>query len=72
MEVQISIFKAKNWHKRDTWVISVITDQNQILKDDAKTRSRLNEEYYGNNFKGQRGIRIEKIYSCKQIGTTSW
>jgi hypothetical protein len=72
MEVQISIFKTKNWHKRDTWIVSVVRDKNQILKEDAKTRSRLNEEYYGSKFKGQRGIRIEEIYSCRQIGTTSW
>ena len=72
MEVQISIFKAKNWHKRDTWIVSVIDEKNQILKEDAKTRARLNDEYYGSSFKGQRGIRIEEIYSCRQIGTTSW
>jgi len=72
MEVEISIFKTKNWHKRDTWIVSVIKEKNQILKEDAKTRARLNEEYYGSKYKGQRGIRIEKVYSCKQIGTTSW
>ena len=72
MEVQISIFKAKNWHKRDTWIVSVIEEKNQILKEDAKTRARLNDEYYGSSFKGQRGIRIEEIYSRRQIGTTSW
>lgn len=72
MQVQISIFKAKNWHKRDTWIVTVIEDENQILKQDVKTRARLNDEYYGSKFKGQRGIRIEQVYSCKQIGTTSW
>jgi hypothetical protein len=72
MEVEISIFKAKNWHKRDTWIISVIQDQKKILQEDAKTRARLNDEYYGSKYKGQRGIRIDRINSCKQIGETAW
>jgi hypothetical protein len=72
MEVEVSIFKTKNWHKRDTWIVSVIQDQKKILQEDAKTRARLNDEYYGSKYKGQRGIRIDRIYSCKQIGETAW
>jgi len=72
LEVQIAYFKAKGWRKIDTWVVTYVEDKNNILKEDFKTNSRLQGEIYGAKFKGQRGLRIDKIYSKKQIGITNW
>ena len=72
LEIQLAYFKAKSWRKIDTWAVSFVDDKDKILKDDFVTNSKLNEEIYGSNFKGQRGLRIDKIYSKKQIGITNW
>tara|TARA_R110000803_G_scaffold54405_3_gene111127 strand:+ start:1048 stop:1341 length:294 start_codon:yes stop_codon:yes gene_type:complete len=72
LEVEVAYFKAKGWRKIDTWIVTFVEDHNRILKDDIKTNSRLNEELYGSKFKGQRGLRIDRVHSRKRIGTTNW
>lgn len=72
LEVQVAYFKSKSWRKIDTWVVTYVDEKNNILKEDFKTNSRLQGELYGAKFKGQRGLRIDKIYSKKQIGITNW
>ena len=72
IEMEISYLKGKSWIKIDTWAVSVINDQYRLLKDDSKTRSRLNDKFYGSKYKGQRGIRIERFNSCREVGKTVW
>lgn len=72
LEVEVAYFKAKTWRKIDTWVVTYVEDKDRILKDDFKTNSRLNQELYGKTFKGQRGLRIDRIYTKKRIGITNW
>ncbi len=72
LEIQVAYFKAKGWRKVDTWAVTYVEDQNRILKDDLKTNSRLNEELYGSKFKGQRGLRIDRVKTKRRIGTTNW
>jgi len=72
LEIQVAYFKAKAWRKVDTWAVTYVEDQNRILKDDIKTNSRLNDELYGSKFKGKRGLRIDRVYTRKRIGTTNW
>jgi|TARA_R110000765_G_scaffold185240_2_gene290972 hypothetical protein len=72
LKVEVAYFKAKGWRKIDTWIVTFVEDHNRILKDDIKTNSRLNEELYGSKFKGQRGLRIDRVHSRKRIGTTNW
>jgi len=68
----VAYYKAKSWRKIDTWVVTYVEDQNRILKDDLKSNSRLNEELYGSKFKGQRGLRIDRVHTKRRIGTTNW
>ena len=68
----VAYFKAKSWRKIDTWAVTFVDDKDKILKDDFVTNSKLNDEIYGSKFKGQRGLRIDKIHSKKQIGITNW
>ena len=72
LEVEVAYYKAKSWRKIDTWVVTYVEDHNRILKDDLKTNSRLNEELYGSKFKGQRGLRIDRVNTKRRIGTTNW
>jgi len=72
LQVEVAYYKAKGWRKIDTWVVTYVEDKDRILKDDFKTVSRLNEELYGSKFKGQRGLRIDRVYNKKRIGTTNW
>jgi hypothetical protein len=72
LQVEVAYYKAKGWRKIDTWVVTYVEEKDRILKDDIKTNSRLNDELYGSKFKGQRGLRIDKVYSKKRIGTTNW
>lgn len=72
LEVEMAYFKAKAWRKIDTWVVTFVEDKDRILKDDFKTNSRLNDELYGSKFKGQRGLRIDRVISKKRIGYTNW
>lgn len=72
LEVEVAYYKAKSWRKIDTWVVTYVEDQNRILKDDLKSNSRLNEELYGSKFKGQRGLRIDRVHTKRRIGTTNW
>jgi len=72
LQIEVAYYKAKGWRKIDTWVVTYVEDKDRILKDDFKTVSRLNEELYGSKFKGQRGLRIDRVYNKKRIGTTNW
>jgi hypothetical protein len=62
LEVEMAYFKAKAWRKIDTWVVTFVEDKDRIL----------NDEFYGSKFKGQRGLRIDRVISKKRIGYTNW
>lgn len=54
----------------DTWVVTTIEDENYILREDAKTKDRLFQNIYGKGYKSQKAVRIDKVYSKKQVGYT--
>ena len=72
LDIELAYFKAKAWRKIDTSIVSFIDDKDRILKDDFIVNSKLNDDLYGSKFKGQRGLRIDKIHSKKQVGITNW
>ena len=72
LEIEMSFYKTKSWIKKDTWLITFVEEDQQILEKDELSKSFLEKSIYGNKYKGQRGIRIERVKSRKRIGQTNW
>jgi len=68
LEVQVSYLKRKHWTPVDTWVVTTIDNLNSIVREDSKTRDRLFQMIYGKGYKSQKAVRLDKIYSKKQVG----
>lgn len=68
LEVQVSYLKRKHWTPVDTWVVTTIDNLNSIVREDSKTRDRLFQMIYGRGYKSQKAVRIDKIYSKKEVG----
>jgi len=71
LEVKASYIKRKVWSSKDTWVVTTIENKNDILREDPKTRGRLIQFFYGFKYKSEKAIRIDEVYTKKQVGFTN-
>ena len=61
-------FKHKYPHKKSQVCLVILGEQGT----GKGIYSSLEKSIYGNKYKGQRGIRIERVKSRKRIGQTNW
>lgn len=69
LEILISYKKGKSIIKKDTWAVSRYTTPQEIMKNDRKTMSRLDEVAYGSKYKSKKQLVITKVLSYKVVGT---
>ena len=68
LEILISYKKGKSIIKKDTWAVSKYDTPQQIMRNDRKTMSRLDELVYGSKYKSAKQLVITKVLSKKIVG----
>ena len=71
-EVEVAYRKNKQTLTKQTWAVSKYDSSSDIMMKDHKTMDRLNEELYGDKYKGERRIVITKIITKKKVGQSQF
>jgi len=71
-EVEVAYRKNKQTITKKTWAVSKQESSSDIMMKDPKTMERLNEELYGEKYKGERRIIITKILTRIKIGESQF
>lgn len=71
-EVEIAYRKNKQTLTKQTWVVSKHETASDMMTKDYKTMDRLNDELYGDKYKGERRIVITKIITKKKVGQSQF
>lgn len=71
-EVEVAYRKNKQTITKKTWAVSKQESSSDIMMKDPKTMERLNEELYGDKYKGERRIIITKILTRIKIGESQF
>lgn len=71
-EVEVAYRKNKQTITKKTWAVSKQESSSDIMMKDPKTMERLNEELYGDKYKGERRIVITKILTRIKIGESQF
>jgi len=71
-EVEVAYRKNKQTITKKTWAVSKQESSSDIMMKDPKTMERLNDELYGDKYKGERRIVITKILTRIKIGESQF
>ena len=66
MNARVAFKKKKVVHERLVWIVSVFETPNDIRNYDAKTMSRIEQEFYGKT-KAVRSVMIREIIDKKLL-----
>ena len=66
MSARVAFKKKKVVHERLVWIVSVFDNPNDIRNYDAKTMSRIEQEFYGKT-KAVRSVMIREIVDKKLL-----
>lgn len=67
MEVLVSYKKGKQKFKKQTWIVTKYPIH-EVLIYDLKTKDRLEEEFYGKTYKGEKSMIILEVLEDKIVG----
>jgi len=68
LDVEVSYKKNKSIIRTRTWAVSKYKEPREIMVNDIKTMSRLDDEIYGSKYKSQKQLVIIRVHSYKVIG----